>query len=162
MGPDDLEDCAGMVVLAMGKMGAHELNYSSDIDLICLFDESRFDADDYHDARASFIRATRKLAAMLHDITGDGYGFRTDLRLRHERAGTPGGRAMGGGAPYDGRLGGGGNGFVQNKEMLQLGFIGAGTVNREKVEATKSLYERIMPSAERDLALNKADKASVD
>ena len=41
--PEDAADAAGMVVLAMGKMGAFELNYSSDIDLICLFDESRFD-----------------------------------------------------------------------------------------------------------------------
>ncbi|MEO0752456.1 MAG: glutamine-synthetase adenylyltransferase, partial [Pseudomonadota bacterium] len=40
----DLEVAGGMVVLAMGKMGAGELNYSSDIDLICLFDETRFEA----------------------------------------------------------------------------------------------------------------------
>ena len=39
---DDIETAGGMVVLAMGKMGAGELNYSSDIDLICLFDETRF------------------------------------------------------------------------------------------------------------------------
>ncbi|SMP22799.1 glutamine-synthetase adenylyltransferase [Shimia sagamensis] len=86
---DDIPTAGGMVSIAMGKMGAHELNYSSDIDLICLFDESRFDADDYHDARASFIRATRKMAAMLNDITGDGYVFRTDLRLRPDPAVTP-------------------------------------------------------------------------
>ncbi len=86
---DDIPTAGGMVSIAMGKMGAHELNYSSDIDLICLFDESRFDPDDYHDARASFIRATRKMAAMLNDITGDGYVFRTDLRLRPDPAVTP-------------------------------------------------------------------------
>ncbi|MGX9350058.1 [protein-PII] uridylyltransferase family protein [Shimia sp. W99] len=86
---DDIPDAGGMVSLAMGKMGAHELNYSSDIDLICLFDETRFDPDDYHDARASFIRATRKMAAMLNDITGEGYVFRTDLRLRPDPAVTP-------------------------------------------------------------------------
>ncbi|WP_299424539.1 glutamine-synthetase adenylyltransferase [uncultured Shimia sp.] len=86
---DDIPTAGGMVSIAMGKMGARELNYSSDIDLICLFDESRFDADDYHDARASFIRATRKMAAMLNDITGDGYVFRTDLRLRPDPAVTP-------------------------------------------------------------------------
>ncbi len=40
----DAETGGGMVALAMGKMGAYELNYSSDIDLICLFDETRFDA----------------------------------------------------------------------------------------------------------------------
>ncbi len=86
---DDIAVAGGMVSLAMGKMGAHELNYSSDIDLICLFDESRFDPDDYHDARASFIRATRKMAAMLNDITGEGYVFRTDLRLRPDPSVTP-------------------------------------------------------------------------
>ncbi|TCL09724.1 glutamate-ammonia-ligase adenylyltransferase [Shimia isoporae] len=86
---DDIPSAGGMVSIAMGKMGAHELNYSSDIDLICLFDETRFDPDDYHDARASFIRATRKMAAMLSDITGDGYVFRTDLRLRPDPSVTP-------------------------------------------------------------------------
>lgn len=89
MGPDDVATAAGMVVLAMGKMGAGELNYSSDIDLICLFDESRFEPDDYFDARASFIRVTRKMATMLSDITGDGYVFRTDLRLRPDPSATP-------------------------------------------------------------------------
>ncbi|WP_204114034.1 glutamine-synthetase adenylyltransferase [Shimia biformata] len=86
---DDIVTAGGMVSIAMGKMGAHELNYSSDIDLICLFDESRFDAADYHDARASFVRATRRMAAMLSDLTGEGYVFRTDLRLRPDPAVTP-------------------------------------------------------------------------
>ena len=85
----DVPDAAGMVALAMGKMGAGELNYSSDIDLICLFDETRFEPDDYHDARSSFIRATRRMAAQLSDLTGDGYVFRTDLRLRPDPSVTP-------------------------------------------------------------------------
>ncbi len=86
---DDLDRAGGMVVLAMGKMGAGELNYSSDIDLICLFDETRFDPDDFHEARAGFIRATRRMAATLSDLTGEGYVFRTDLRLRPDPAVTP-------------------------------------------------------------------------
>ena len=89
MTPADVATAGGMVVLAMGKMGAGELNYSSDIDLICLFDESRFSEDDYFDARASFIRVTRKMTAMLSDITGHGYVFRTDLRLRPDPSTTP-------------------------------------------------------------------------
>lgn len=89
MGQDDIADAGGMTVLAMGKMGAHELNYSSDIDLICLFDETRFDPDDFYDARASFVRATRRMSAMLNDLTGDGYVFRTDLRLRPDPSVTP-------------------------------------------------------------------------
>jgi glutamate-ammonia-ligase adenylyltransferase len=86
---DDVADAGGMVVLAMGKMGAGELNYSSDIDLICLFDETRFDPDDYHDIRAAFIRVTRKMAAMLSDLRDGGYVFRTDLRLRPDASATP-------------------------------------------------------------------------
>ncbi|MCK0148931.1 bifunctional [glutamine synthetase] adenylyltransferase/[glutamine synthetase]-adenylyl-L-tyrosine phosphorylase [Marivita sp. S6314] len=87
--PDDAEQAGGMVALAMGKMGAGELNYSSDVDLICLFDETRFEPDDYHDARASFVRATRKMCGMLSDLTGEGYVFRTDLRLRPDPSVTP-------------------------------------------------------------------------
>ncbi|SFE19165.1 [protein-PII] uridylyltransferase family protein [Roseivivax sediminis] len=88
-GEDDIADAGGIVALAMGKMGAGELNYSSDIDLICLFDETRFAPEDFHDARASFVRATRKMCGMLSDLTGEGYVFRTDLRLRPDPAVTP-------------------------------------------------------------------------
>jgi glutamate-ammonia-ligase adenylyltransferase len=87
--PEDDLGQLGLTVLAMGKMGAYELNYSSDTDLICLFDETRFSTDDYHDARASFIRAIKKMSASLNDITGEGYVFRTDLRLRPDPAVTP-------------------------------------------------------------------------
>ncbi|HBM58804.1 MAG TPA: glutamine-synthetase adenylyltransferase, partial [Citreicella sp.] len=86
---EDIPQAAGMVVFAMGKMGAGELNYSSDIDLICLFDESRFERDDYHEARAAFIRATRRMTATLSDLTGEGYVFRTDLRLRPDPGSAP-------------------------------------------------------------------------
>jgi glutamate-ammonia-ligase adenylyltransferase len=86
---DARRDGAGMVALAMGKMGAGELNYSSDIDLICLFDETRFDTGDEMEARAGFIRATRRIAATLGETTGDGYVFRTDLRLRPDAGATP-------------------------------------------------------------------------
>ena len=86
---DDLEVAGGLVVLAMGKMGAGELNYSSDIDLICLFDETRFDPDDYGEARSAFVKATRAFATALNERTADGYVFRTDLRLRPDPAVTP-------------------------------------------------------------------------
>lgn len=88
-GPDDIATAAGMVALAMGKMGAGELNYSSDIDLICLFDETRYDPDDRMEARAALVRATRKMAALLSDHTAEGYVFRTDLRLRPDASVTP-------------------------------------------------------------------------
>lgn len=83
------QTAAGMVVLAMGKGGARELNYSSDIDLICLFDETQFDRSDFLDARAAFIRVTRKMTALIGDMTADGYVFRTDLRLRPDPSVTP-------------------------------------------------------------------------
>lgn len=85
----DLAGGAGMVVLAMGKLGAHELNYSSDIDLICVFDDSRFDSEDLAQARAGFIRATRSMTGYLSDRTAQGYVFRTDLRLRPDPSVTP-------------------------------------------------------------------------
>ncbi|MGI1663227.1 bifunctional [glutamine synthetase] adenylyltransferase/[glutamine synthetase]-adenylyl-L-tyrosine phosphorylase [Palleronia sp. KMU-117] len=79
----------GMVAIAMGKMGAFELNYSSDIDLICLFDADLYARADYLDARAGFVRATRTMAQVLSDLTADGYVFRTDLRLRPDASVTP-------------------------------------------------------------------------
>ncbi len=87
--PEDAETAAGIVALAMGKMGAGELNYSSDIDLICLFDDGRYDPSDVQEARAAFIRVIRKMTALLSDLTADGYVFRTDLRLRPDASVTP-------------------------------------------------------------------------
>lgn len=86
---DDVATAGGMIVLAMGKMGAHELNYSSDIDLICLFDETRFDPDDFYEARQGMVRVTRNMCGVLSDRTAEGYVFRTDLRLRPDPAVTP-------------------------------------------------------------------------
>lgn len=91
---DDVETAGGLTILAMGKMGAHELNYSSDIDLICLFDETRFDPGDFFEARQGMVRATRNMCALLSDKTGDGYVFRTDLRLRPDPSVTPVALAM--------------------------------------------------------------------
>ncbi len=82
-------DAGGLILLAMGKMGAHELNYSSDIDLIVLFDDEAYDPADRAEARAGLIRVTRQAAATLSDITDQGYVFRTDLRLRPDASVTP-------------------------------------------------------------------------
>ena len=84
-----LEGDPGIFVLAMGKMGAFELNYSSDIDLICLFDEAQFDPDDYADLRSGFARGVRQMCAILSDTKAGGYVFRTDLRLRPDPSVTP-------------------------------------------------------------------------
>ena len=87
--PDADADAGGVFALAMGKGGARELNYSSDIDLIVLFDDAAYADCDQQDARAALIRATRKMALMLSDVTEHGYVFRTDLRLRPDAAVTP-------------------------------------------------------------------------
>ncbi len=78
---DPGERC-GLFALAMGKMGAHELNYSSDIDLIVLFDETLFETDATDDAKSQYIRITRTFSQLMNATTRDGYIFRLDLRLR--------------------------------------------------------------------------------
>ncbi|NIP77264.1 MAG: glutamine-synthetase adenylyltransferase, partial [Xanthomonadales bacterium] len=85
----DLAAGAGYVVLAMGKHGARELNYSSDIDLICLFDQDRFEPDDFAAAKARYIHVTKQLVKLLAEATQEGYVFRTDLRLRPAPSTTP-------------------------------------------------------------------------
>ena len=82
-------DDVGLFVLAMGKMGAFELNYSSDIDLICLFDETRHAPEDHALIRKACVKAVQDMSGALNDLTGDGYVFRTDLRLRPDPAVTP-------------------------------------------------------------------------
>jgi len=85
----DIANAAGMVVIAMGKMGAHELNYSSDIDVICLFDSSQYAPDTHSDVRGRFIKITRMVTKIMQENTVDGYVFRTDLRLRPDASVTP-------------------------------------------------------------------------
>lgn len=80
---------SGFFVLAMGKLGACELNYSSDIDLICLFDSEQADTDDIDELQHHAIRMTRNLARILDERTVDGYVFRVDLRLRPDPGSTP-------------------------------------------------------------------------
>lgn len=87
-GQGDAGQGGGLFVLAMGKMGAGELNYSSDIDLICLYDEARHPGVE-QEARASFIKVVRRMTALLSDITAEGYVFRVDLRLRPDAGVTP-------------------------------------------------------------------------
>jgi glutamate-ammonia-ligase adenylyltransferase len=91
--PDDPEIGSGFIVLGMGKLGARELNYSSDIDLICLFDIAQMtheDEDtDADELQPHVIRMTRTLAKLLDERTTDGYVFRVDLRLRPDPGSTP-------------------------------------------------------------------------
>jgi len=82
------QDGSGYVVLAMGKMGAFELNYSSDIDLIVFYDPAAPAVPKDAAPAALFVRLTQRLVKLLQERTGDGYVFRTDLRLRPDPAST--------------------------------------------------------------------------
>jgi glutamate-ammonia-ligase adenylyltransferase len=89
--PSDIdapEQNSGLVVLAMGKMGAGELNYSSDIDLIVFFDPAARTLAPDIEPQPFFVRVTQALARLLQQRTGDGYVFRVDLRLRPDPAST--------------------------------------------------------------------------
>ncbi len=87
--PDDPQKGSGWILLAMGKLGACELNYSSDIDLIALFDPAAPAVSDPWEAGDLFVRLTRRMLRILQDRTEHGYVFRTDLRLRPDPGSTP-------------------------------------------------------------------------
>src|SRR4029079_9083759 len=80
--PAKPEEGSGHIVLAMGKMGAFELNYSSDIDLIVFYDPDAAALVDKDDATAFHVGIARGLVKLLQERTADGYVFRVDLRLR--------------------------------------------------------------------------------
>lgn len=87
--PDRPEADSGFIVLAMGKYGAFELNYSSDIDLIALYDPDKAPLAGSAEAPVEFVRLAKRVVKILSERTGDGYVFRTDLRLRPDPGATP-------------------------------------------------------------------------
>ncbi|MGA0426465.1 MAG: bifunctional [glutamine synthetase] adenylyltransferase/[glutamine synthetase]-adenylyl-L-tyrosine phosphorylase [Alphaproteobacteria bacterium] len=80
---------SGLIVLGMGKLGAWELNYSSDIDLILLYDPDKIPISNLDSIQNEMTRFARGLAQLLEERTSDGYVHRTDLRLRPDPASTP-------------------------------------------------------------------------
>ena len=82
-------EASGVFVLGMGKHGAGELNYSSDIDLIVLFDGERLRYRGGEGPMAFCVRLARSLVYLLETKNKDGYVFRTDLRLRPHLPGHP-------------------------------------------------------------------------
>ncbi len=78
----------GLIVLAMGKMGAGELNYSSDIDLIVFFDPDATTLAPDIEPQPFFVRVTQGMSRILQQRTYDGYVFRVDLRLRPDPSST--------------------------------------------------------------------------
>ncbi|WP_191061901.1 bifunctional [glutamine synthetase] adenylyltransferase/[glutamine synthetase]-adenylyl-L-tyrosine phosphorylase, partial [Geminicoccus harenae] len=87
--PDEPVRRSGLVVLGMGKYGAAELNFSSDIDLIVLFDPDRFQVGGGATQMGLASRLVRGLEYMLQEKTRDGYVFRLDFRLRPHPPGHP-------------------------------------------------------------------------
>ena len=82
------EMASGYIVLAMGKMGAGELNFSSDIDLMVFFDPTAASLSPNDEPTPFYVRLTRDLVKLLQERTEDGYVFRVDLRLRPDPSST--------------------------------------------------------------------------
>ena len=79
---------SGYIVLAMGKMGGRELNFSSDIDLMVFFDAAAAKLAPSVEPVPFYVGLTRELVRLLQERTADGYVFRVDLRLRPDPAST--------------------------------------------------------------------------
>jgi glutamate-ammonia-ligase adenylyltransferase len=79
----------GWFCVAMGKQGAFELNYSSDIDVSVFYEPERLPLAEGVEAQPFAVRLTQKLAELMQARTADGYVFRIDLRLRPDPASTP-------------------------------------------------------------------------
>lgn len=75
-------DTAGFIALALGKQGANELNYSSDIDPILLYDPARVARRERDDPGEAAQRHARRVVEILSHPTEEGYVLRVDLRLR--------------------------------------------------------------------------------
>ncbi len=80
---------AGIFVLGLGKLGGGELNYSSDIDIVVLYDEERIAYRGPHSPQEWAVATTRRLVRILEHHTADGYVWRVDLRLRPDPGATP-------------------------------------------------------------------------
>ncbi len=82
------EKDSGLIMLALGKLGGQELNYSSDIDLIIFYDETKIEYIGRKTISHFFVKFTQDFTKLLHDKTKDGYVFRVDLRLRPDPGST--------------------------------------------------------------------------
>ena len=90
--PSDPARGSGFTALGMGKLGARELNYSSDVDLVLLYDPAAAiytEATEGHAMGGFTSRIARALVSLMEARDADGYVFRTDLRLRPDPSVTP-------------------------------------------------------------------------
>ncbi|MDX2142874.1 MAG: bifunctional [glutamine synthetase] adenylyltransferase/[glutamine synthetase]-adenylyl-L-tyrosine phosphorylase [Rhodospirillaceae bacterium] len=86
--PDRPERGCGYMVFALGKHGGRELNYSSDVDLLVLFDDASLPYTGKRSAQEFAVKLTRELVKIMQERTVEGYVFRTDLRLRPDPGST--------------------------------------------------------------------------
>ena len=86
---DPASPLPGLFVVALGKMGAFELNYSSDIDISVFYEPAALPLRPGVEPDVFATRYTQALAGLLQDRTGEGYVFRVDLRLRPDPSSTP-------------------------------------------------------------------------
>ena len=117
---------SGYIVLAMGKYGAFELNYSSDIDLIVFYDPEIAPLAEGVEPSTHFVRLTRRMVKLLQERTGDGYVFRVDLRLRPDPRATNVAIAVEAGAAYYESLGQNWERAAMIKARCAAGDIDAG------------------------------------
>jgi glutamate-ammonia-ligase adenylyltransferase len=79
----------GLAIIALGKQGSGELNYSSDIDPILIFDPGTFPHRPRDDPAEAAVRVARRMVEILSARTADGHVLRVDLRLRPHPEVTP-------------------------------------------------------------------------
>ena len=83
------EEARGFTALALGKHGSRELNYSSDIDPILLFDPETLPRRAREEPVEAAVRIARRVVELLQARDADGYVFRVDLRLRPSPEASP-------------------------------------------------------------------------
>ncbi|MFS0738499.1 bifunctional [glutamine synthetase] adenylyltransferase/[glutamine synthetase]-adenylyl-L-tyrosine phosphorylase [Sphingomonas sp. 1P06PA] len=83
------EPVRGFTILALGKHGSRELNYSSDVDPILIFDPDTLPRRAREEPVEAAVRIARRLVELMQARDGDGYVFRVDLRLRPSPEATP-------------------------------------------------------------------------
>jgi glutamate-ammonia-ligase adenylyltransferase len=88
LGAGDEGPVPGWFCIAMGKQGAFELNYSSDIDVSVFYEPERLPLADGVESQAFAVRLTHRVAELMQARTAEGYVFRIDLRLRPDPSST--------------------------------------------------------------------------
>jgi len=87
--PDAPSKDSGIIILGMGKLGGHELNYSSDIDLIIFYVPGALSYKGRHTEQKFMNSLVHDLVSVMQERGPQGYVFRTDIRLRPDPASTP-------------------------------------------------------------------------